>query len=882
MNFMHRLAWSAGVLAAVAGAQAQDWRSNPFVPKASNPALTHVSKMATFSVNPSEVRNVLSSAPHEDVAHEGRFVTIELPKPDGTVGTYKIWRYDMLSPEIAEETGFTTYRGTSIDNNWAEVRLDMTALGFRGMVMSAEGNYFIEPLMFGNHTYYASYWKKDNMLGRCENPCKVVDSIDLDLGDNPLDGPGDTLKTTRLALNGTIEYTAFYGSVANAQAGATTSVNRCNGVYERDVSIRMNIVRLNCFTGTDPFTNNNGGTMLGQNQTQCDLDPGNANYDIGHVFSTGGGGIAGLGVVGVTGSKARGVTGSGAPIGDAFDIDYVAHEMGHQYGANHTFNSTLSSCGGGNRSAGAAYEVGSGTTIMAYAGICGAENVQSNSDAYFHYKSIEEIWAWRNSGTGAATGTNTATGNSTPTVEAGANFTIPQGTAYKLTAVGSDPNAGDALYYCWEQYNLGTATTDPSQFSTGPLVRSRNPVTSPVRFVPQVTTSFNNPTGDVWEKLANTNRTMLWRATVRDRNVASGTGGYATDTMTITVSGTAFTVTAPAAAAVFNGGSTTNVTWTVGGGSVAANVRILFVTSSTNYQNGTVTVLSASTPNDGSETVTLPNVSTTTGRIVVEAVGNIFYDVNPGNFTVNMVNNPVPVLVSISPNSSTAGGSSFTLTCNGGNYVTGSKVRWNGVDLTTTYVSATQLTASVPAANIASPGSATVTVFNPTPGGGTSAGRTFTINPPAPQIVNPNSFTIVTGTPFGGVLSDLFSSDNSYLYILNDENDPNANIEFTGVSPWQTLSVLKQLVETNGTRNDLNQFTEMFNWTTNNYELVDTRVSTLGDTAFTVTISTNPSRFVQSGSRNLKSRIRWIPQADLEAGDGWSEALDRMVWEATF
>ena len=244
---------------------------------------------------------------------------------------------------------------------------------------------------------------------------------------------GAALRTYRLALAATAEYTAAVGggsvdgngnlvtagTVPKALAAMVTSVNRVDGVYERDFAIRMVLVNntdqlIYTNASTDPYTNDDGDAMLDQNQSNVDKVIGDANYDIGHVFSTGGGGLSDVGCVCLSGYKAQGVTGSTSPKGDAFDIDYVAHEMGHQFGAEHCFNSTVGGCSGGNRYAPDAYEPGSGSTIMCYAGLCSdgssVQDLQAHSDDYFHSVSYDEIDAYTTTGDGQYPFTTTATG----------------------------------------------------------------------------------------------------------------------------------------------------------------------------------------------------------------------------------------------------------------------------------------------------------------------------------------------------------------------------------------------------------------------------------------------------------------------------------------
>ncbi|RZL98012.1 MAG: hypothetical protein EOO88_61730, partial [Pedobacter sp.] len=297
-------------------------------------------------------------------------------------------------------------------------------------------------------------------------------------------------RTYRLALSATGEYTTFHGgTVSKALAAMAVTMTRVNGIYEKSISVTMVMVPNNDLivytnAATDPFTNGTPGTMINQNQTNTTAVIGGTNYDIGHVFGTNSGGLAGLGVVCLAASKARGVTGSGAPINDPFDIDYVAHELGHQFGANHTFRASTSSCAG-NANSSTAFEVGSGSTIMAYAGICGVNNVQANSDAYFHAASINEMYTVvrRTSDCSVKTPNN----NQVPTADAGSDYTIPKGTAFVLTGVGSDPD-NDPITYLWEQLDNQSSAQPPVSTATGgPVYRSFFPKTSPSRYFPVLT-----------------------------------------------------------------------------------------------------------------------------------------------------------------------------------------------------------------------------------------------------------------------------------------------------------------------------------------------------------------------------------------------------------
>jgi hypothetical protein len=565
------------------------------------------------------------------------------PMPDGSFARFEVVESPIMEPALAAKfPEIRTYLGRGIDDPSASVRFDWTPLGFHAQILSPSGAVYIDPLWKGDTTAYASYYKRYYNKGgdgfQCLSPNEKPLAAPIGAGGTAA-STGETLRTYRLACAGTGEYTAYSGGTVTAGLSAiATAVNRITGVYETEVSVRMILVADNdliVYTddSADPYTNSDGVAMLGQNQSNLNSVIGSANYDIGHVFSTRGGGVANLGVVCAEGSKACGVTGLSNPNGDAYWIDYVAHEMGHQFGSNHCFNGMNGNCSGGNRHGSTAYEPGSGSTIMAYAGICGVDDLQAHSDPYFHSVSFDEIRIFTQFGTGNSCAVQSPTGNSPPTVDAGPDYTIPRNTPFTLTAQsGNDPD-GDAVTYCWEQRDLGAAQalSFPDN-GTSPILRTWNPTTSPTRTVPRLSNLLNN-TLPIGEKYPAVNRTMDFRVMIRDNR--AGGGGSSSDNMVVTVTTLAgpFEVTYPNAAATVSDFIT--VTWNVANTDLsrvyAANVDIYL---STDGGYTFPTVLASNTPNDGSEQVRLPGLATSTARIKVQGSGNIFFDISDANFIV--------------------------------------------------------------------------------------------------------------------------------------------------------------------------------------------------------------------------------------------------------
>lgn len=611
-----------------------------------------------YATNDYYLRNMLGTASKNVDQAE----VIELPTPDGNLRTFKVWNDPMMEQKLADEyPNIQTFTAVALDNHNVTAKLDFTDFGFHAIVFDGSNTFFIDPYSNKDDGYYMSYYKHDyvkplNQRMKCEfqnNDYSLLPNEDMmsrgEVAKMLQRTNGLTKKTYRLALACTGEYAvAVAGSnptKAAVLAKMITSMNRVNGVYERELAVHMSLIAnedtlIFLDATTDPYSNSNGSSMLSQNQTTVTNRIGSANYDIGHVFSTGGGGIAQRGCVCHSSDKAMGVTGSPSPVGDGFDIDYVAHEMGHQYGANHSFNdNSMGSCNT-NADPTTAYEPGSGSTIMAYAGICTNDNIQAHSDAYFHAISLTEISNYITTGTGASCASTSASNDNPPTIAAFTHsYSIPYKTPFELTAPAATDADHDTLTYCWEQWNLGDfSNTWANTYFKGPIYRSFNPDTSRTRVFVNISKLLLGTTSYLGEKLPDTARYLTFKCTVRDIYNGIGTFNFPDDTVHLDVTQTSgpFTVLTPSTAVNWLGSSSQTVTWdpanTTTAPVSAANVDIFL---SVDGGHTFPYLVKANTPNDGSETITVPNVSTTNqARIKVKGSNNVFFNINPTNFNI--------------------------------------------------------------------------------------------------------------------------------------------------------------------------------------------------------------------------------------------------------
>ncbi|HLM61761.1 MAG TPA: zinc-dependent metalloprotease family protein, partial [Pyrinomonadaceae bacterium] len=422
-----------------------------------------------YRLNQTTLNAILNKAPLEftDAARRTEIV-LEIPTPEGNLVRFRIEESPILAPGVAAQfPTWKTFSGQGIDDPMATARFDVNALGFHGYVISANGTFLIDPYSLTDKKNYVVYYKGDINEGNRENfSCKVREPQNINTEFFSLLPPavfsnGTTLRNFRLAVSATRFYTNFFGgNQTTAFAAIQTTVNRMNTIYRRELAVTFTLVSdtRSVFTNANDggFTNNSN-TDLDVNQTRLNAIYTSPNYDIGHVLSVtpNPDGLATSPSLCDPETKAQGFTGAPTPQGDGFDVDYVAHEIGHQFSMSHTYNNDLDgSCGpsGNNptRSANSAYEPASGVTIMGYAGICAPRNLAANSIEYFNLRSFDQALGYLQTTIPAqypTCGSATATGNTPPqNVNGGGNFNIPKQTPFTLTASATDAD-GDALTY---------------------------------------------------------------------------------------------------------------------------------------------------------------------------------------------------------------------------------------------------------------------------------------------------------------------------------------------------------------------------------------------------------------------------------------------------
>ena len=618
----------------------------------------------TYNLNFEAFKAHLIDAPLRSANTRVSNSKVYLPNNKGEMEQFVVVETPVLSEELsAQFPSIKTYLGYSLDNPGTRARFSVTPQGLQSMITSSdEPMTFTVPTSRTDNTSYITYTRDVRRQNFKDYSCLTEDEfLPMDMNRfSSRDANDQTLRTFRIAISTTGEYTNFWDDGipgnGNAQVDALAQVvatlNRNNEVFEVDMAVTFTLISGTSIiypnAATDPYT----GAFNSQLQTTLTANIGEPNYDIGHLFNFGGNnGNAGcIGCVCVNNQKGSGFSShsfldnDGGPyMTDFFDIDYVPHEIGHQMGANHTWSF-------GSEGTGVNAEPGSGTTIMGYAGITGGNDVQDHSDPYFHYYSILQILNRLQSRT---CWVGTPIVNNAPVADAGQDYTIPTGTAFVLKGNATDADGGDVLYYNWEQIDNGITTN--TNFSpiknSGALWRSRPPSTSPDRFMPIVERVVSNQLQEFnpvetidnssWETVSTVSRTLNFALIVRDRSEANGVGQTpqsSYDTMTVTVDGASgpFSVTSQNTSVTWNAGSTQTVTWNVAGTDTGAvNTPTVNILLSADGGFTYPFVLASNVPNDGSQDVVAPNTGgISTARVKVEAVGNIFYAINPTNFNV--------------------------------------------------------------------------------------------------------------------------------------------------------------------------------------------------------------------------------------------------------
>jgi chitodextrinase len=600
--------------------------------------LQELNSQQLFTVNFEAVTQELANAPKRSDIGRSSGVTIGFPSADGKIEFFNVYEASTMHPDLqARFPNIRSYVGQGITNPAAVIRFSVSPKGIHTMLKEPNKPMtFIEPYATDLSTYVV--YSRDEFSSRDRDfECEVTAAMqENDYNGYALRNADDSLlRTYRLAVSTTGEYTQYHGGTkALALAAINTTMTRVNGIFENDFNVTLQLIPNNDLViytnpSTDPYTTS--GSYNNQLQSTLTNVIGEANYDVGHLFANAqNNGNAGcIGCVCVDGQKGRGWTSRTTPEGDPFDVDYVAHELGHQFGANHTWTFN------GSEGTGAQMEPGSGSTIMGYAGITGVNtDVQPNSDPYFHAISIQQVTNYIKN---RSCQTNTNTGNAVPVVDAGANYTIPRATPFVLDGTATDADPQDVLTYCWEQFDQNAAaTTLPSPNNTsGVAFRSYNPTVDSKRYFPRLETVKTGATSWKWEAVPNVNRNLNFRLTVRDNRPGSATNKSDDMVVTVTTSAGPFVLTSPNTNILWTVGSTQNVTWNVAGTTGnGVNASAVDIFLSTDGGDTYPIALATGVPNNGSASIVVPNNIGTQNRVMVKGSNHIFFDISNTNFTI--------------------------------------------------------------------------------------------------------------------------------------------------------------------------------------------------------------------------------------------------------
>lgn len=605
---------------------------------------------------------------------QGRSNNLALPLPEGGVTYFTLSESDVLPAALASRyPQLKSYKG--VDDHGRHVRLDITPYGLQAMVYDNEGGiWIVQPAQqlsgkairandrgdtywsfrraalpasapFSEHAWpkdvlqgHASLWRSGSAAGSRSGGAVMYDY--------------------RLAMAATSTYTkSFGGTVASGLAAVVTMVNRLNEVYENDLGVHFTLIAdadkiIYTTPGSDPYKDMEPGDTGINDENVANLAQviGNENFDVGHVVAgDGGGGMAEIASTCVDDSKAYGSTGRTNPVGDAFVVDYVAHELGHSFGAYHTHNARQSTLPD------KAVEPGEGSSIMGYAGVIGGFfSYQAHSDAYFNSGSIGSIQDWI-AGVGGECAGRKLNLSAAPWISpesllppqditGRSRYTIPARTPFTVRAKAVSAHV-TKLTYTWEQSDFGPEQVGKlKDDGLGPIFRSVKPHGGAEQTFPSLAAVLGNEPLGNGQVYPATTRRLSFRVTVRDNALRSSTASTgpstATDNIYLDVvdTGSAFAVTSPKTAVRWKAGSEQMVTWNVAKTNKAPiscpKVDIgLSVDGGYTYFEG---ALAHDIPNAGTAKIKLPaNTFSNTVRLKVNCSNNVFFAVSPVSLSIS-------------------------------------------------------------------------------------------------------------------------------------------------------------------------------------------------------------------------------------------------------